>query len=106
LIATLDRSGFGDGDAGCPGDPGSGHGSPATTVTAWAPRGGTLVPVVGDGVGADVDGDVTGGADVTDGEPLIRSVGVADAELAGADGALLSCVLAGADGGPDGVAPA
>jgi hypothetical protein len=106
LIATLDRSGFGDGDAGCPGDPGSGQANPATTVTAWVPRGGALVPVVGDGVGADGSGDVTGGADVTDGEPLITSVGITDAELAGAAGALVSCVLTGADGGPDGVAPA
>ncbi|HEY5201568.1 MAG TPA: hypothetical protein VIJ31_11750 [Acidothermaceae bacterium] len=61
---------------------------------------------VGDGVGADVGGDVTGGAEVTDGDPLIRSDGIAEAELSGADGALLSPVLAGADGDPEGTAPA
>lgn len=59
----------------------------------------------GDGVGADVGGDVNGGAGVTEGEPLIASVGVADAELAGAEGALLSCVLAGGDGWPEATAP-
>ena len=65
---------------------------------------------VGDGVGADigadVGGDVTGEAEVTDGDPLIRSDGVAGVELSGADGALLSPVLAGADGDPEGTAPA
>jgi hypothetical protein len=53
---------------------------------------------------------VTGGADVTDGEPLIKLVGIVEAEPAGGDGAVLSCVLAGAvgdsDDSPDGVAPA
>jgi len=43
---------------------------------------------------------------MTDGDPLIRSDGIAEAELGGADGALLSPVLAGADGDPDGTAPA
>ena len=67
-----------------------------------------------------VGGDVTGGADVTDGDPLTRSVGTGDAELGGAAGALLtcevpscelrgcellSCVLAGEDADPDGAAP-
>ena len=51
-------------------------------------------------------GGVTGGAEVTDGEPMSGYVGSADAELAGADGALLSCVLAGAVDNPDGTAPA
>ncbi|HWF42272.1 MAG TPA: hypothetical protein VN683_09330 [Acidothermaceae bacterium] len=60
---------------------------------------------VGDGVGADVGGDVTGGADVADREPLVTSVGIAGAELAGADGALLSCVLAGGDGWTEATAP-
>jgi hypothetical protein len=78
------------------------------------------VPALGEGggdgvgVGADVGGAVTGGADGTDGEPLIKSVGLIEAEPAGADGAVLSCVLTGADGdpddspddSPDGVAPA
>ncbi len=106
VIARLGESGFGDGDVACPGDAGSGHASPATTVTAWVARGGTLVPGFddeGEGVGGVVDAKVadgTGGADVTDGDPLIRS-GVVDAELAGADGAPLSCVLEGADGDPD-----
>jgi hypothetical protein len=59
---------------------------------------------VGDGVGADIGGDVTGGADVTEGDPPTTSVGDAGAELAGADGAMLSCVLAGADGWLDATA--
>jgi hypothetical protein len=60
------------------------------------------------GTDADGDGDVTGGADVTDGDPVIGLGGIAGAELAGpADaGALAICVLAGADDGPDGRAPA
>jgi len=63
---------------------------------------------VGDGLGADVGVDVTGGSDVTDGEPLNTSLGIADTELAGADGAdgaLLSCVVAGGDGSPEATAP-
>jgi len=63
------------------------------------------VPAVGDGV-VEVDGDVTGGAEVTDGDPLIRPVGIANAERAGAAGALLSWVPADADGSLDGVVPA
>ena len=43
---------------------------------------------------------------MTDGEPLMMPVGIDGAELAGAGGALLSCVLAGVDGGPKGGAPA
>ena len=43
---------------------------------------------------------------MTDGEPLIGAVGGADADVAGADGARLSCVLTGADDNPDGTATA
>jgi hypothetical protein len=112
VIVMLDASGFGDGDVACPGDVGSGQARPAATVTAWLPRGGTLVPAlregfgvglgVGAGVGVDVGAVVTGGADVTDGEPPIRSLDMADAEPASTDGASLRPVLAGADGTPDG----
>jgi hypothetical protein len=106
LITTLAGTGFGDGDAACPGDAGSGQASPATTVTACVPSGGTDGPLVGDGADGDTDGDGTGGADVTDGDPLPGFGGTSDAgptvaaELTGVAevGALGSCVLAGADG--------
>jgi hypothetical protein len=74
------------------------------------PSGGTAGPLVGDGAAGDrdTDGDETGGADVTDGDPLIGPVGLTGAELAGAaeSGARLNCVLAGADGAADCTAPA
>jgi hypothetical protein len=65
------------------------------------------VPAVGEGTGADADGagDVTGGADGSDGDPLIGSVGIADTELAGAAAAPVTCVLAGADDGASDTAP-
>jgi hypothetical protein len=65
------------------------------------------VAAVGAGVGgsADPGREVTGGADVTAGDPLIGSAGVAGAELSGAElvgpadtGALVSSVLAAVDG--------
>jgi hypothetical protein len=104
LIARLGESGFGDGDAACPG---SGQACPAATVTAFVPSGGTPVPAVGTGAGegADTDEVVAEGTDVTDGEPLPGFGGISDggptaaAELTGAAGVgkLVSGALAGAD---------
>ena len=61
----------------------------------------------GAGEGADPDG-ATDGADVTDGDPLTGLAGFTEAEVAGPVevGALVSCVLAGTEGGLDCTAPA
>ena len=105
MIDKLGGSGFGDGDVAWPGDPASGQASPATTVTACAPSGGTPEASVGGGVDRvdDADGE-TGAADAAEGEPL---VGFTDAELTGLAGPaevgeLLGCVLAGVAGEADG----
>jgi hypothetical protein len=75
-------------------------------VIACVPTGGTAGPLVG--VGSDgrgnTDGDVTGGADVTRGDSLNGLAGFTAAELGGpvkGDGAPVSWVLAGVDGGAD-----
>jgi hypothetical protein len=108
LIARLGGSGFGAGDVACPGDPESGHASPATTVIACGPIGGTAGVGVGAGVG--VEDDVADGTGVTAGEALSGFAGATDAgpvepgKLAGPgeaaallSGALLSGALAGPD---------
>ena len=112
-MAKLGRSGFGAGDIAWPGDPASGQASPAATVTACAPSGGTPEPLVGDGADGvgdraedrvdDADGGA-GGADPADGDP---PAGFTGAELTGLAGPavaaeLLGCVLAAVACEPDG----
>ncbi len=108
-MAKLAGSGFWAGDVAWPAEPASGQASPATTVTACAPSGGTPEPLIGggaDGLGDRVDdaeGDA-GAADPVDGDPLARCTGAEFTGLAGpAEAAeLLGCVLASVACEPDG----
>ena len=108
-MAKLGGSGFGAGDVAWPADPAAGQASPATTVTACAPGGGTPEALVGGGADGvddrvdDADGDA-GGADSADGDPLAGFTGAELTGLAGpAEAAeLLSCVLAAVACEPDG----
>ena len=112
-MAKLGGSGFGAGDVAWPADPAAGQASPATTVTACAPGGGTPEALVGGGADGvddrvdDADGEAdgdAGGADPADGDP---PAGFTGAELTGLAGPaeaaeLLSCVLAAVACEPDG----
>src|SRR5450755_2605934 len=98
-MAKLGGSGFGAGDVAWPADPAAGQASPATTVTACAPGGGTPEALVGGGA----DG-VDDRVDDADGDP---PAGFTGAELTGLAGPaeaaeLLSCVLAAVACEPDG----
>ena len=101
-MAKLGGSGFGAGEVAWPGDPAAGQASPATTVTACAPSGGTPEPLVVDRVD-DADGDA-GGADPADGDPPAGSTGAELTGLAGLAGPaeLLGCVFAAVACEPDG----